>query len=132
VFLDDSLNAYPDDKQWSVLAHVQRIDAATVEDGARGRHPWRPSPGRYSDPSVPRPAPSGLMVRPRGGSYVQPRPMLAQPFFPLAVVRHHLVDLVPERVGVVAVTEVAEFVGDDVVDDGLRSQHALPMEGDVA
>jgi superfamily II DNA or RNA helicase len=31
VFLDDDLNAYPDDQQWSVLASVQRIDAAAVE-----------------------------------------------------------------------------------------------------
>jgi superfamily II DNA or RNA helicase len=31
VFLDDNLNAYPDDQQWSVLATVQRIDAASVE-----------------------------------------------------------------------------------------------------
>lgn len=31
VFLDEHLNAYPDDRQWSVLASVQRIDAAAVE-----------------------------------------------------------------------------------------------------
>ncbi|HWZ89845.1 MAG TPA: DEAD/DEAH box helicase family protein [Polyangiaceae bacterium] len=31
VFLDESLNAYPDDQQWSVLASSQRIEAATVE-----------------------------------------------------------------------------------------------------
>jgi hypothetical protein len=31
VFLDDEMNAYPDDQQWSVLAAVRRIDAATVE-----------------------------------------------------------------------------------------------------
>ncbi|HEY1535262.1 MAG TPA: DEAD/DEAH box helicase family protein, partial [Polyangiaceae bacterium] len=31
VFLDESLNAYPDDQQWSVLASAQRIEAATVE-----------------------------------------------------------------------------------------------------
>jgi hypothetical protein len=31
VFLDDDLTAYPDDEQWSVLASVQRVAAATVE-----------------------------------------------------------------------------------------------------
>jgi len=31
VFLDEELNAYPDDQQWSVLASVQRIDAVAVE-----------------------------------------------------------------------------------------------------
>ena len=31
VFLDENLNAYPDDEQWSVLAALRRIDAATVE-----------------------------------------------------------------------------------------------------
>jgi hypothetical protein len=31
VFLDESLNAYPDDQQWTVLAAVQRTDRATVE-----------------------------------------------------------------------------------------------------
>lgn len=31
VFLDDRMNAYADDQQWSVLASVQRIDVATVD-----------------------------------------------------------------------------------------------------
>jgi hypothetical protein len=31
VFLDESLNPYPDDQQWAVLAAVQRTDGATVE-----------------------------------------------------------------------------------------------------
>jgi superfamily II DNA or RNA helicase len=31
IFLDDQLNAYADDQQWSVLASVRRISAATVE-----------------------------------------------------------------------------------------------------
>lgn len=31
VFLDDDLNAYTDDQQWSVLASVRRIAAATVQ-----------------------------------------------------------------------------------------------------
>ncbi len=31
VFLDDDLNPYPDDQQWSVLASARRINPATVE-----------------------------------------------------------------------------------------------------
>jgi superfamily II DNA or RNA helicase len=31
VFLDETLNAYPDDQQWTVLESVRRIDAAAVE-----------------------------------------------------------------------------------------------------
>jgi superfamily II DNA or RNA helicase len=31
VFLDDDLNAYPDDEQWSVLTAVERIDGVTAE-----------------------------------------------------------------------------------------------------
>jgi hypothetical protein len=31
IFLDDNLNAYPDDQQWSVLASVEKIDRALVE-----------------------------------------------------------------------------------------------------
>jgi len=31
VFLDDSLNAYPDDQQWSVLASVRRIEPESIE-----------------------------------------------------------------------------------------------------
>lgn len=31
VFLDEELNAYPDDRQWLALATVQRIEAAAVE-----------------------------------------------------------------------------------------------------
>jgi hypothetical protein len=31
VFLDEELNAYPDDQQWSALASVRRIDTAAVE-----------------------------------------------------------------------------------------------------
>ncbi len=31
VFLEESLKPYPDDQQWSVLAAVQRVDAAAVE-----------------------------------------------------------------------------------------------------
>jgi hypothetical protein len=31
VFLDDNLNAYPDDQQWSVLASIERIRGALVE-----------------------------------------------------------------------------------------------------
>ncbi|HVW28091.1 MAG TPA: DEAD/DEAH box helicase family protein [Polyangiaceae bacterium] len=31
VFVDEHLNAYPDDEQWFVLASVQRVAAATVE-----------------------------------------------------------------------------------------------------
>ena len=66
------------------------------------------------------------------GSHIQPRSILPQPLLPLAVVGHHLVDFVPEGVGVVAVVEVAELVDDDVVDDGERGHHALPVEGEVA
>jgi hypothetical protein len=35
VFLDDQLRPYPDDEQWSYLASLPRIDAATVEQIAR-------------------------------------------------------------------------------------------------
>ena len=35
VFLDDQLHPYPDDKQWSFLASLSRIDVATVEMIAR-------------------------------------------------------------------------------------------------
>jgi hypothetical protein len=35
AFLDDELRVYPDDRQWSYLASVPRIDAATVEQIAR-------------------------------------------------------------------------------------------------
>jgi hypothetical protein len=31
VFLDENMNAYPDDQQWSVLASARRIEASTVE-----------------------------------------------------------------------------------------------------
>ena len=36
VFLDETLNAYPDDQQWAVLESAQRIDAAAVERIAEG------------------------------------------------------------------------------------------------
>jgi hypothetical protein len=36
VFLDETLNAYPDDQQWSVLASVHRIGAAAVDRIAEG------------------------------------------------------------------------------------------------
>jgi hypothetical protein len=36
IFLDDQLNAYADDQQWSVLASATRISAATVERIAAG------------------------------------------------------------------------------------------------
>ena len=35
VFIDDQLRPYPDDEQWSYLASLPRIDAATVEQIAR-------------------------------------------------------------------------------------------------
>ncbi len=35
VFLDERLNAYPDDRQWAYLASVRRIDADTVDSIAR-------------------------------------------------------------------------------------------------
>ncbi len=46
VFLDDQLRPYPDDQQWSYLASLPRIDAATVELIAReatdrGIRRWR-------------------------------------------------------------------------------------------
>lgn len=36
--------------------------------------------------------------------------MLSQPFFSLVVVRHHLIDFIPEGIAMVAVMEVAEFM----------------------
>ena len=36
VFLDESLNAYPDDEQWIVLESVRRIDAVAVDRIAEG------------------------------------------------------------------------------------------------
>lgn len=36
VFLDEHLNPYPDDRQWSVLADVKRISLATIERIAEG------------------------------------------------------------------------------------------------
>ncbi len=60
------------------------------------------------------------------------RTILLQPFLSLMVVRHHLVHLVPERLGVVHAVNVTEFVHHDVVDDRWRSHHALPMKGEVA
>jgi len=36
VFLDETLHAYPDDQQWSLLASVERIDAASVDRIAEG------------------------------------------------------------------------------------------------
>lgn len=56
------------------------------------------------------------------------RAIQAQPRLPLLPVRQHLVHLVPEGVGVVAVVGVAEFVDGDVVDDGGRGHQALPVE----
>ena len=35
VFVDDQLEAYPDDRQWAYLASVRRIDPGTVELIAR-------------------------------------------------------------------------------------------------
>lgn len=55
-------------------------------------------------------------------------PVHPKPIFPLAVSRQHLVDLVPESVRVIAVSQVAEFVYYNVVNDSLRSHQRLPME----
>jgi hypothetical protein len=58
--------------------------------------------------------------------------ILPQPFLSLMVVRHHLVYLIPERLVVVHEMNVTKFVHHDVIDDGWRGHHALPMEGKVA
>jgi len=82
VFLDESLNAYADDQQWSVLASVQRIAPATVEriaseatrtgtvvgvriaetaDDAEEATPWRrPPSGTPRVRRVPGPMPARL------------------------------------------------------------------------
>lgn len=71
VFLDDQLRPYPDDEQWSYLASLPRIDAATVEQIAReateqgsvvgvqvatteeeGSTPWARLPSRKRSPLV--------------------------------------------------------------------------------
>ncbi|WP_245654628.1 hypothetical protein [Nitrosomonas mobilis] len=49
-------------------------------------------------------------------------------FLSFAPIRQHLVDFIPERITVVAVMEMAEFVHHDVVDDAWRSHHALPVK----
>ena len=62
--------------------------------------------------------------------YVQPRTILSEPILPLAVVGHHLVNLIPERLGMVTVVKVAKLVYHNVINDGLGSHHTLPVEGE--
>ena len=64
-------------------------------------------------------------------SNIKPRSILAQPLLPLAEIGHHRVDLVPKGVRVVSVVEVTELMDDDVVDDGLRGHHALPVKREL-
>src|SRR5688572_24695040 len=68
---------------------------------------------------------SGIASR---SSNMQPSTESPEPFLALGVVRENLVDLIPERAGVVAVMEMTQLVDDDVIDDGWRRHHALPME----
>jgi hypothetical protein len=56
-----------------------------------------------------------------------PAPFLRS--LPLPEVRQHLVDLVPENVGVVGLVKMAELMSHDVIDDGLRGYNALPVKG---
>jgi superfamily II DNA or RNA helicase len=82
VFLDESMNAYPDDQQWSVLASVQRIAGSTVEriaaeatrtgtivgvrvaeasDDEEDAEPWtRPPSGTPRTRRIPGPLPPGV------------------------------------------------------------------------
>lgn len=61
-------------------------------------------------------------------SHIKPGSLFAQPFLPLSIRGHHLVDFVPEGIGVIGLMEVTQLVDDDVVDDRLRCHHAFPME----
>lgn len=70
-----------------------------------------------------------------GRSYVQPRTVLTEPLLSLSILGHHFVDLVPERVGVVPMMEVAKLMHDNVVDDGLRGpygQETQPRSNSLA
>src|SRR5260370_31556887 len=60
------------------------------------------------------------------------RAVLPQPFLALSVVRHDLVNLVPESFRVIEVVEVAQLVDNDVVDDSRGSHHALPVKRKIA
>jgi hypothetical protein len=53
-------------------------------------------------------------------SQIQLRTPNPQPVLAIAVVRQHLVHLVPERIGVIAMMQMAQFMDHDVVDDGQR------------
>lgn len=53
-------------------------------------------------------------------------------FLSLTIIRQHLVHLVPEVLGVIAVMNIPALVDDDVVDDGLRRHHAFPVKGQPA
>jgi hypothetical protein len=44
------------------------------------------------------------------------------------VVRQHFVDLIPERISVVAVVEVAQFVFQEILNESEQREQALPME----
>ena len=69
---------------------------------------------------------------PRSLLQIHPRPVVPQPILALLEVRHHLVHLVPEGFGVVRVNQVGKLVDYNVVDDGQRGHHALPVEVQVA
>jgi hypothetical protein len=43
--------------------------------------------------------------------------MNSQPLLALSIFRQHFVDLIPERLGMVLMVEVAKFMNNDVVDD---------------
>ena len=58
---------------------------------------------------------------------IQTSPELAQPAFPLPVVGHDLVYLIPECIRVIAVMKVTQLVHHNVVDDSGWSHHALPV-----
>ena len=64
--------------------------------------------------------------------HIQSRTVGSQPFLSLAMGGHYLVHLIPESIGVVEVVEVAKLMHHDVVDDGLRGHHALPVKGQAA
>jgi hypothetical protein len=54
--------------------------------------------------------------------------MCSKPFFPLSVVRHDLIDLIPKGIIMVAAVEVAEFMNNDEVGNARWSHHTLPVE----